>query len=184
MVQRFLRTTVNRRIFAIVGRAGALPIWPRKMSHKTDSVFYLVGIDSIKDSIAARLRLAEYGPGYCHFPIGPNYDLDHFEQLTAERKYTSYHHGFPRREWRKKEGARNEALDCRVYAYAALHALYASGLRLNTESDRLARMLQQASGTRAEVQAAIRAAGPGEPPPPPPRSTPARGPRIIGRFAL
>ena len=184
MVQRFLRTTVNRRVFAIVGRAGAVPIWPRKPSHAKGSVFYLVGIDAIKDAIGARLRLAEHGPGYMHFAIGPNYDLDHFEQLTAERKFTVYHHGFPRREWRKKEGARNEALDCRVYGYAALHALYASGLRLNAESDRLGRMLAQSGRTRAEVQAAAPAAGPGEPPPPPPRSTPARGPRIIGRFAL
>jgi phage terminase large subunit GpA-like protein len=28
--------------------------------------------------------------------------------------------GFPIREWHKRPGARNEPLDCRVYAYAAL----------------------------------------------------------------
>jgi phage terminase large subunit GpA-like protein len=32
--------------------------------------------------------------------------------------------GFPVREWTKKAGARNEALDCLVYAYAALQYLY------------------------------------------------------------
>ena len=36
--------------------------------------------------------------------------------------------------------ARNEALDCRVYAYAALHALYASGLKLTVHCDRFAQM--------------------------------------------
>jgi phage terminase large subunit GpA-like protein len=32
--------------------------------------------------------------------------------------------GFPVREWVKKPSARNEALDCLVYAYAAVHRLY------------------------------------------------------------
>jgi len=33
---------------------------------------------------------------------------------------TRYSKGFPIREWRKRSGTRNEPLDCRVYAYAAL----------------------------------------------------------------
>ena len=32
--------------------------------------------------------------------------------------------GFAVREWKKKAGDRNEALDCFVYSYAALHFLY------------------------------------------------------------
>ena len=32
--------------------------------------------------------------------------------------------GFPVREWVKKPSARNEALDCMVYAYAAVHRIY------------------------------------------------------------
>ena len=37
---------------------------------------------------------------------------------------TKYVRGFPVREWIKKASARNEALDCEVYAYAALQNLY------------------------------------------------------------
>jgi phage terminase large subunit GpA-like protein len=73
--------------------------------------------------------MSQAGPSYCHFPVGR--DLEYFEQLSAEKKYTRYVNGFPKQEWRKQEGVRNEALDCRVYSVAALHALFVSGLRLN-----------------------------------------------------
>jgi phage terminase large subunit GpA-like protein len=39
--------------------------------------------------------------------------------LTAEKVVKKYHKGFHRREWVKVR-QRNEALDCRVYALAAL----------------------------------------------------------------
>ncbi|MDR3741817.1 MAG: phage terminase large subunit family protein, partial [Terracidiphilus sp.] len=68
-------------------------------------------------------------------------DLEYFEQLTAEKKYTRYHNGFAKHEWKKDSGARNEALDCRVYAYAALQSLFASGLRLSVHCDRFEKML-------------------------------------------
>ena len=46
------------------------------------------------------------------------------KQLTAEKQVIRYVKGFPVREWVKKSSARNEALDCTVYAYAALQRLY------------------------------------------------------------
>jgi phage terminase large subunit GpA-like protein len=42
--------------------------------------------------------------------------------LTAEKKITKYFKGRPKREWVKIR-TRNEALDCRVYATAALAIL-------------------------------------------------------------
>jgi phage terminase large subunit GpA-like protein len=47
-------------------------------------------------------------------------DVEYFKQLTSERQALRYHRGFPIREWVKKAGDRNEALDCMVYAYAAM----------------------------------------------------------------
>ena len=41
------------------------------------------------------------------------------------------------REWRLKKGVRHEALDARVYAYAALRALVSMGLVLDAEADRV-----------------------------------------------
>ena len=43
---------------------------------------------------------------------------------SAEKQALRYVKGFPVREWVKKPSARNEALDCLVYAYAALNRLY------------------------------------------------------------
>jgi phage terminase large subunit GpA-like protein len=50
---------------------------------------------------------------------------------------TTYAKGQPKREWRPKPGVRQEALDARVYAYAALRALISMGLSLDNEADRL-----------------------------------------------
>ena len=52
-------------------------------------------------------------------------DPEWFHQLTAERLITRFVRGFPVREW-KKTRDRNEALDCRVYAYAALKIIDAN----------------------------------------------------------
>ncbi|MBF0263298.1 MAG: phage terminase large subunit family protein, partial [Magnetococcales bacterium] len=43
----------------------------------------------------------------------------------------------PIREWKKRDGDRNEALDCRVYSMAALQGLVAMGLMLNKEAERI-----------------------------------------------
>ncbi|MDR2819302.1 MAG: phage terminase large subunit family protein [Desulfovibrio sp.] len=45
--------------------------------------------------------------------------------------------GFAQQFWWKPDGRRNEALDCRVYAYAALHGLLSMGLNLNRRVDAL-----------------------------------------------
>jgi len=55
----------------------------------------------------------------------------YFEQLTTEKKHVRYSKGFPVHYWWKPDGKRNEALDIRVYAYAALQGLIAMGLQLN-----------------------------------------------------
>lgn len=80
-----------------------------------------VGVDTAKGRIYARLGVTDPGPGYCHFP--DRYDEEHFRQLTAEKVVTQYYKGFPRRVWVKKSEQRNEPLDCRVYAIAALELL-------------------------------------------------------------
>lgn len=89
---------------------------------KSSAEVYPVGTDTVKSVIYARLKHNEPGAGYIHF----HGDLtdEFFEQLTAERLVTRYVKGFPVREWTKKAGARNEALDTAVYAYAAMQSLY------------------------------------------------------------
>ena len=79
-----------------------------------------MGTDTAKELLFARLKINEAGPGYCHFPL--EREEEYFKMLTAEKKVLRYFKGRPKREWIKTR-QRNEALDCRVYAMAALQVM-------------------------------------------------------------
>lgn len=121
-VYRFCNKRYGRHVYAIKGADGARPIWPRRAgkSKKYASLVWLVGVDTAKDAIYSSLRVTEPGPGYAHFPIA--YRQEYFKQLTSEQIRTRYVKGHPVRYWFLPAGQRNEALDRRVYALAAIHA--------------------------------------------------------------
>ena len=121
---RFCRSRLRRKVFAIKGASGpGRPIWPTRASknNKGKVNLFLIGVDTIKDAVFARLRVQEAGPGYVHFADA--LDSAWFGQLTAERVQTEYRKGFAVRVYVKDANARNEALDCFVYGYAAMFAL-------------------------------------------------------------
>ncbi|MCP4477843.1 MAG: phage terminase large subunit family protein [Planctomycetaceae bacterium] len=124
-VYKFCKARESRNVFAIKGKStrGA-PIAGRpSKSNSVKCNLYAVGTDTAKDLIYARLRTNEPGAGYVHFPMGePMVDEEFFEQLTAEKRVTKYKNGFPYREYVKTRG-RNEAIDCAVYALAAVEIL-------------------------------------------------------------
>lgn len=137
MTQRayeWLRGKTGRRIFGIKGVPGwGRPIVEkpqRKQSGKTARKvdLFLVGVDQAKLEVQKRLAVAAPGPNHCHFPA--DRDPEYFKQLTAERLVVRYVKGQPVREWHKPDRARNEALDCRVYALAALKIMNPSFKRL------------------------------------------------------
>jgi len=129
-VLEFCRPRMNRKVYAVKGASGfGKPIWPRRASkgiHKGE--FFVIGSDTAKERVYGKLRANLAGPGYCHFPL--NRERDWFDMLTAERIKTRTVHGRAERYFQKPDGVRNEALDCRAYATAALHALYMSGFKL------------------------------------------------------
>ena len=131
----FVRPREGRRVFAIKGVGGegrALVGRPSKNNVGKVRLFP-VGVDTAKELIYARLKIGEPGPGYCHFPA--HYDDENFRQLTAEQIVTRFSKGFRKREW-KKIRARNEALDCRVYALAAYALLNANINQIANRIDR------------------------------------------------
>lgn len=119
-VYAFSRAQAGRRVYAIKGAAGAgRTVWPRQASRgKKGAKVFVVGVDAAKDTVYSRLRLQNPGPGYCHLP--KDREESWFSGLTSETVVTRYSKGFPVREYKLRPGARNEPLDCRVYAYAAL----------------------------------------------------------------
>jgi phage terminase large subunit GpA-like protein len=122
-VYAYTKPRQAQRIFPVKGsnRAGAPLITKRIVKPHRNTVFF-VGTDTAKDSLFARLKLEDVGPRYMHFPSGCGYDEEYFKQLTAEEIRTRMRHGFAQRYYRKIR-ERNEALDCRVYAMAALEIL-------------------------------------------------------------
>ena len=78
-------------------------------------------VDYIAQPVTARLSLAGLRRKL-HFGLAA--DEEYYRQLTAEKQSLRYVKGFPIREWVKKASERNEALDCAVYAYAALQLCY------------------------------------------------------------
>lgn len=125
----YARRREDRGVRAVRGMAGAgrpivsTPVEKRARKLQKPVRLFTIGVDGVKGLLYSRLRLLSAGAGYCHFPIHEGYDPEFFEQLTAEKRVIRYHRGrFPYHEWVKSR-PRNEALDCRVYATAAMHIL-------------------------------------------------------------
>ena len=106
-----------------IGKGSKVDVNHQGRTLKRGAVVYMVGGDTVKTTLFGRLKHSEQGAGFLHFHMGTT--GEYFEQLTAEKQVLRYNRGgFPTREWVKKPSARNEALDCLVYAYAALNLMY------------------------------------------------------------
>lgn len=120
----FTRARRKRHVWATFGRGGDRAIWTPKAgrSDKHRAPYHVVGVDKAKQDVYARLGIGTPGPGYCHFPAGR--DADYFAGLTCERKErVQGKDGHTRIRWVKGKDERNEPLDCRVLAYAAILGL-------------------------------------------------------------
>jgi len=138
-----------------IGKASKVDLNSSGKSLKRGATVYPVGGDTIKTTLFGRLKHNELGPGFLHFHMDTT--GEYFEQLTAEKQALRFVKGFPVREWVKKPSARNEALDCLVYAYAALNLMYQRYDR-RTIWDQLERRLEQPTAPLRSKKAA--AAGP------------------------
>ena len=78
-----------------------------------------VGVDGGKSLLYSRLKMTAPGAGYIHFPQEPNFDDEYFAQLAAEKLVMKFKGHRPMAEWVQTR-ARNEALDCLLYALVAM----------------------------------------------------------------
>lgn len=123
-VYNFVKPREKRRIFAVKGsNQPGRPIAGRPSNRNSQRVhLFPIGTDTAKELIYGRLDIETLGPSYCHFPDDRQCDEEYFQQLTSEKLVTKFREGRLTRVWVKKR-ARNEALDMRVYATAALYIL-------------------------------------------------------------
>lgn len=139
-VREFCNALSSRRVWATKGHEGQdRPIWPTKLGKQRGKLPppFSIGVDTCKEIIYSRLKIDRPGPGFCHFPVGRH--EDYFEMLLSEVRFPDYSGPVPKYEWRKKSaGIRNEALDARNLAYAAVLGLtMMTSFRLNREVDKL-----------------------------------------------
>ncbi len=117
---------IGRRWWAIKGVDGEnRPAWAKSdVKLKSGQRLFLVGTYALKDEIYGRLGVKEPGPGFLHIPEREPFGEAWMEQLIVEKVRTVYDpKGYPRREYYKPPGKRNEALDLNVYADAAHKSL-------------------------------------------------------------
>ena len=121
-VFRFTAPRRKRQIHATKGKSnytGPLagkPSW--QGNKKARALQYPINTNEAKQILFTRLEKNDTpGPGYCHFPV--HYTKDYFDMLTAEEKRTKFTRGVKKATWVKIR-ERNEAIDCRTGAMAAL----------------------------------------------------------------
>jgi len=113
-------------VLPIRGRGGFdVPYIPRpSKNNRLQTPMWTLGVDTGKALIYQSLAVEEEGANYCHFPRDKDagYTEDYFKGLTAERMVMTYKKGKAQYVWKLKENGtkRNEPLDCRNYAQAAL----------------------------------------------------------------
>lgn len=152
------RARLQRRVFAIKGQGGdGVPYTkpPSKVKIMVNGKaigqtwLYSIGVDAGKADIMGALKVQEPGPKYCHFPKGIDrgYDNAFFNGLLSEKLEMRTERGRTRWAWVKLPGhERNEALDCRNYALAALRVL-------DPDMDKVEDRLRQKADDKPKEQA-------------------------------
>jgi phage terminase large subunit GpA-like protein len=142
-VYRYCDARNGRFVYPVKGSSqpGAAAVQPPHK--KSEHHLWMVGTDAIKDMIYSGLRTEVPGPGYIHFPLLPE---EYFTQLTSEVVRTRYVQGRPVRKYERKAHLRGEALDCAVYAHAAL-------LMLGPVRDQLGLIVDELAKAAAEKRA-------------------------------
>ena len=174
-VYNYVKRHRGDRIFAIKGRGGdGLPIVGppnRKRSGKAKRPvdLYIIGTDTAKSVVLRRLKQSDPGPGFCHFPAGR--DVEWFRQLTAEKPVVKFVKGFRKTTFEKPKDRRNEAFDCRVYAFAAF-------VMAGPQLDKIAYRIKMQAAEKPARLAAAPAPAPTPAPAPVPDKTPLDPPKV------
>ncbi len=120
----FCRRRRSGRVFPCKGMSGPKPLWPTTASRaKTNDKLWMLGVDTGKDAIYARLGIVEPGPGFIHFPEDDAFGETYFAMLTSERREVRKRAGQSYTAWVLPAGRRNEALDTMVGALAVRRSL-------------------------------------------------------------
>ena len=123
-VYRYVKAREQLNIFGIKGsgEAGRPLISRPSKNNKGGISLFVLGVNTGKDTIMSNLKVTEPGAKYMHYPNNPKrgYDEVYFKGLTSEIKVVTFSKGQAKIEWKTVGDKRNEPLDIRNYAQAAL----------------------------------------------------------------
>lgn len=125
-VYNYTKARERIRVFSSKGRGGiGVPLFnnPTK-SNSAGALLFSLGVDSGKSLVYNRLAVEDEGPGYVHYAMQAErgFNENFFKQLTAEVLEKKFEKGVMKMSWVQIR-ERNEALDCAVYATAAMEIL-------------------------------------------------------------
>jgi terminase, large subunit len=121
----------------IKGRKSFVDVNDRGRTIKRGATLWAVGTDTAKDLLHGRFEVMTPGPGFVHFPT--DMPPEFYSQLTSEARVPVRTARGDEFRWVKPNGARNEVLDCTVYALFCVQAL-----DLHRYSDQMWRRLESA----------------------------------------
>lgn len=127
----YCRQRERQRVFAVrgdpmpskqvKGKATVQDVnWRGKIIKRGVRLWY-VGTDTAKDLIFGRLSVTQPGPGYVHF--SKDLPPEFYTQITAESRVPQRTSRGVEYKWVNAKRARNEVLDCTVYAIFCTHQL-------------------------------------------------------------
>ncbi len=119
------KARIPRRVYPIKGQGAQGHPLIKKSGNKRLKLWH-IGTEAAKDTISARLRLTQPGPGFMHFPdtsIKERYtedwgNLEMFQELATSEHIVRDRKGRMLRWQKVKPDVRNEDLDLEVYAWA------------------------------------------------------------------
>lgn len=117
-IYTYCENRIPNKIFAIKGaNTITAPITNKTIYDMSpdELTLFSIGVHTLKDDFFAKLGVKKEGANYCHFPNKPVYNDKYFNMLTAEKRDDKGKY--------VKVRLRNEALDVRIYALAALSIL-------------------------------------------------------------
>jgi phage terminase large subunit GpA-like protein len=125
----YLRPRFVRRYFALKGASRpSWPPWYWTQGKRNERIrLYLTATNRLKQLLYRRATITVPGPGYMHIPATDDYGTEWFKQFLAEDSHTERDKGvemqiFHMPDTVPEDGTdRNEALDIRVAATAALY---------------------------------------------------------------
>ena len=122
-VYQYTKAREKSRVFSSKGSSVANKdlIGPPSQNNRYRAFLFVVGVDAGKRLLFNRLKVNDFGPAYVHYPMARDsgFTEEYFKQLTAEVFERKFEKGRVKEGW-KKLRERNEALDCAVYATAAI----------------------------------------------------------------